>query len=120
MPPPREAEKSRQTRAMRLAAASEIWLPSNTFAAPLPPTTHSGFDTFVFGVVWVANLGTGVGLAGGGGGGRGGDPGGGAGGGGGGGGCGRGRSSMSGATFEAPSPSASPCGRRSRRSTPAR
>ena len=40
-------------------AASEIWFASNTFAAPLPPTTHSGFSVD-FGVVAVANLETGA------------------------------------------------------------
>jgi len=51
--------------------------------APLPPTTHSGFDTVVFGVVALAKRGTGAGFAGGAF-------------------CGFGRSSMSGATFAAP------------------
>src|SRR6266550_3193364 len=58
------AAKSRQTLAIFFAAASEIWLPSNTVAAPLPPTTHSGFDTVGFGVAAVAKRGTGAALAG--------------------------------------------------------
>src|SRR5919108_1856651 len=86
MPPPRAAAKSRQTRAIFLAVASEIWFASYTFDAARPPMTHSGFDTLVFGIVCVANRGTGAGLAGDG------D-------------SGRGRSSMSGGTFAAPSTS---------------
>src|SRR5438874_13086942 len=58
------AAKSRHTFAIFFAAASEIWLPSNTFDEPLPPTTHSGFDTDVFGVVVVPKRGTGAGFAG--------------------------------------------------------
>src|SRR4030095_10115769 len=58
------AAKSRHTLAIFLAAVSEIWLPSNTFEAPLPPTTHSGFDTLVLGVAVVAKRGTGAALAG--------------------------------------------------------
>src|SRR2546421_10627034 len=65
MLPPLAAAKSRHTFAIFFAAASEIWLPSNTFDAPLAPTTHSGFDTLVLGVVVVAKRGTGAGLAGG-------------------------------------------------------
>src|ERR1041384_7178127 len=78
------AAKSRHTLAICLAAASEILLPSNTFEAPLPPTTHAGFDTPVFGVVVVVKRGTGTALAGGVF-------------------CGLGRSSTSGATLLAPS-----------------
>src|SRR6266513_2406344 len=59
------AAKSRHTLAICFAAASEIWLPSNTVDAPLPPTTHAGFDTLVFGVVVVGKRGTGAALAGG-------------------------------------------------------
>src|SRR6185295_4630691 len=58
--------------------------PSNTFDAPLPPTTHSGFDTDAFGVAVVAKRGTGAGFAGWAF-------------------CGFGRSSTSGATLLAPS-----------------
>src|SRR6185436_4529192 len=78
------AAKSRHTLAIFFAAASEIWLPSNTFDAPLPPTTHAGFDTLLFGVVVVAKRGTGAGFAGGVF-------------------CGFGKSSTSGATLAAPS-----------------
>src|SRR5258705_13337387 len=84
MLPPLAAAKSRHTLAIFFAAASEIWLPSNTFDAPLPPTIQSGFDTLVFGVVAVTNRGTGAALAGAGF-------------------CGLGRSSTSGATLAAPS-----------------
>src|SRR5258705_10520993 len=58
------AAKSRHTLAIFFAAASEIWLPSNTVDDPFPPTTHSGFDTDDFGVVVVAKRGTGAGFAG--------------------------------------------------------
>src|SRR5436190_6909424 len=65
MLPPLPAAKSRHTFAICLAAASEIWLPSNTVDAPLPETTHAGLLTFVFGVVAVVKRGTGAGFAGG-------------------------------------------------------
>src|ERR1051325_2997848 len=64
MPPPFAFAKSRQTLAIFFAAASEIWLPSYTVVAAFAPTTHSGFDTLVFGAVVLANRGTGAGLAG--------------------------------------------------------
>src|SRR5579871_475746 len=57
--PPFEAAQSRQVRAIFCAAASEIWLPSNTLAAPLPVTTNSG-DSVDFGVTLEANRGTGA------------------------------------------------------------
>src|SRR2546430_5505282 len=64
MPPPFAEAKSRQTLAIFLAAASEIWLPSYTVVGALAPTTHSGFVTLDFGAVVLANLGTGARLAG--------------------------------------------------------
>ena len=44
--------------------AFQVGLPSKTFEAPLPPTTHAGFEMLVFGVAVVVNRGTGAGLAG--------------------------------------------------------
>jgi hypothetical protein len=63
----------------RLAPAAAVV----TVIAARTAITHSGFDTFVFGAVVLANRGTGAGVAGGVG-------------------CGLGRSSTSGATFAAP------------------
>src|ERR1700694_5828295 len=59
MVPPFDAAQSRQTRAIFLAAASEIWLPSKTLPAPLPPTTNSAGRLDLGGVA-VAKRGTGA------------------------------------------------------------
>src|SRR5260370_38184903 len=57
--PPFDAAQSRHPLAIFFAAASEIWFPSNTVAAPLPPTTYSDARVDLGGVA-VANRGTGV------------------------------------------------------------
>src|ERR1700694_1515006 len=59
MVPPFDAAQSRQTRAIFLAAASEIWLPSKTVPAPLPPTTNSAGRLDLGGVA-AAKRGTGA------------------------------------------------------------
>jgi len=56
---PLDAAQSRQARAIFFAAASEIWLPSKTLAAPAPPTTNSD-GSVAFGVVEVIKRGTGT------------------------------------------------------------
>src|SRR6476646_3526554 len=53
MVPPFDAAQSRQARAIFLADASEIWLPSKTLPAPLPPTTNSAGRADLGGVVAV-------------------------------------------------------------------
>src|SRR5581483_2588830 len=57
--PPLDAAQSRHARAIFLAAASEIWLASKTFAAPLPPTTKSA-GKLDLGAVAVTKRGTGA------------------------------------------------------------
>src|SRR5262245_11474976 len=59
MVPPFAAAQSRQTRPTFLAAASEIWLPSKTFAAPRPPTTNSAGSVDLGGAA-AAKRGTGA------------------------------------------------------------
>src|SRR5689334_2447546 len=57
--PPLEVAQSRQVRAIFLAAASEIWLPSKTLDALLLLITNSG-DSVDLGGLAAANRGTGA------------------------------------------------------------